>query len=132
MSAFCNTYQQSKYEAEQVVLASGLPAAVFRLSSILGDSRTGEIRRFTYVHQLIRLLPRNVLPVAPCDPEAPLDLIPTEWARVLGYFLPHLGLYQAFERNADLGAPPPVREYYRKVVRYCLGARASLSNAARR
>ena len=206
-AAFCNTYQQSKYEAEQEVLGSGLPAAVFRLSSIAGDSCTGEVRRLTYVHQLIRLLPRNVLPVAPCDPAAPIDLIPSDWAadalvslfdhsflpgrvchvvagpeaslsaremldltlaqldgavrvpdlvslaeyqeyversrqsgdrllnellRVLGYFLPHLGLRQIFERHPGLPPPPDIGSYYPKVVRYCLAASASLSSAARR
>ncbi|MBI3697173.1 MAG: SDR family oxidoreductase [Acidobacteria bacterium] len=79
---FSNTYQQSKYEAEQLVIAamSELPAAILRLSSIIGDSQSGRVRQFNYVHQLLRLLPRNVLPVAPCEPDAPVDLIPTDWA----------------------------------------------------
>ena len=81
-SGFCNTYQQAKYEAEQLVFEamSQLPAAVYRLSSIMGDSRTGRVRQFNYVHRLIRLLPRNVLPVAPVQPEAQVDLICTDWA----------------------------------------------------
>jgi len=44
-SGFCNTYQQSKYDAEQLVLRAmnELPVAIFRLSSIIGDShRHGE------------------------------------------------------------------------------------------
>ena len=110
-AVFCNTYQQSKYEAEELVLAAagGLPAAIVRLSSLAGDSRTGAIRRFTYVHQLIRLLPRNVLPVAPCDSDAPLDLIPTDWAAgALVWLLDH-----AFE---------PGRVYH-----LCAGPEASLT-----
>jgi nucleoside-diphosphate-sugar epimerase len=81
-NGFLNTYQRSKYEAEDVVLeaaAAGLPAAIIRLSSIVGDSRTGHVRQFNYVHRLLRLLPRNVLPVVPGDPAAPVDLIPTDW-----------------------------------------------------
>jgi nucleoside-diphosphate-sugar epimerase len=79
---FLNTYQQSKYEAEELVIqAMGeLPVAVFRLSSVIGDSATGQVRQFNHVHQLLRVLPRNVLAVAPCDPAAPIDLIPTDWA----------------------------------------------------
>ena len=81
-SGFCNTYQQSKYEAEQLVLRAmnELPAAIFRLSSIIGDSQTGMVRQFNYVHQLMKLFPRNVLPVAPGLPNAPVDLIATDWA----------------------------------------------------
>ncbi len=211
-NGFSNTYQQSKYEAEELVVKSmrEIPAAIFRLSSVIGDSTTGRVRQFNYVHQLLKLFPRNVLPVAPGDPNALIDLIPTDWAipalaylfewgfvpgkvyhlcagsersltlremidltvsifeghpigrtwapirvpelvslsqyqafvetcrregdkllnellRTLGYFLPHLGIFQAFEnRNAmDALAPsglqlPATREYYGKVVQYCL------------
>ncbi len=79
---FSNTYQQSKYEAELLVFESmtRVPAAIFRLSSIIGDSRTGRVEQFNYVHQVLRLLPRNVLPCAPVNPAAPIDLIATDWA----------------------------------------------------
>ncbi len=79
---FFNTYQQSKYEAEDLVnrAAGELPVMVIRLSSLAGDSASGLVRRFNYVHQLLRLLPRNVLPVAPGDLDAPMDLIPTDYA----------------------------------------------------
>lgn len=81
-NGFCNTYQQAKYEAEQLVFAamSELPASIYRLSSVMGDSRTGRVRQLNYVHQLIRLLPRNVLPVVPVHPEARVDLICADWA----------------------------------------------------
>lgn len=213
-NGFCNTYQQSKYEAEELVSQAmmDVPSVIFRLSSIIGHSSTGAVRQFNYVHQLLRLFPRNVLPLVPGRPDAPIDLIATDWAmaalaylfesafvagriyhicagpqhsmalgemidltvsvfedhpigrrwlpirvpelvdlwryeefveerrregdkllndllRVLGYFLPHLGIYQAFDnRNAaEALAPsglrfPPIRDYYGKVVRYCLEA----------
>jgi nucleoside-diphosphate-sugar epimerase len=81
-AGFYNTYQQSKYEAEELVVAamSELPAVIVRLSSLIGDSRTGQVRQFNYVHQLMRLFPQNVLPIAPGLPSAPIDLIPTDWA----------------------------------------------------
>jgi nucleoside-diphosphate-sugar epimerase len=79
---FCNAYQQSKYEAEELVshAMDEIPAAVFRLSSIIGDSVTGEVRQLNYVHRLIKLFPQNVLPVAPGRPDAPIDLIASDWA----------------------------------------------------
>lgn len=82
LNGFLNSYQQSKYEAEELVTQhmTDLPAAIFRLSSIIGNSRSGRVRQFNYVHQLLKLFPRNVLPVAPGEPHAPVDLIPTDWA----------------------------------------------------
>lgn len=81
-SGFSNTYQQSKYEAEELVsrAMTELPAAIYRLSSIIGDSRTGVVQQFNYVHQVMRLFPQNVLPIAPGHPDAPVDLIATDWA----------------------------------------------------
>lgn len=81
-NGFCNAYQQSKYEAEELVWqAMGqIPAAIFRLSSLLGDSLTGRVQQFNHVHRLIRLVPQNVLPVAPGLPHAPIDLIASDWA----------------------------------------------------
>jgi long-chain acyl-CoA synthetase len=79
---FCNTYQQSKHEAEALVVGAmgDLPAAIYRLSSIIGDARTGRVRQFNHVHQLVRLFPRSVVPIMPADPDAPVDLIPEDWA----------------------------------------------------
>lgn len=79
--AFSNSYQQSKFEAEQVVLsyAQQIPVAIFRLSSIIGDSQTGHVGQFNYVHHLLRLFPRNALPMIPGKPDAPMDLVPNDW-----------------------------------------------------
>jgi nucleoside-diphosphate-sugar epimerase len=81
-SGFSNTYQQSKYEAEALVVKAmrEIPVAIFRLSTVIGDSTTGQVRQFNYFHQLLRVFPRNALPVAPGDPNALVDLIPTDWA----------------------------------------------------
>lgn len=79
--AFTNSYQQSKFEAERIVLqyANQMPVAIFRLSSIIGDSQTGSVKQFNFVHHLLRLFPRNVLPIIPGNPNAPMDLIPSDW-----------------------------------------------------
>lgn len=79
---FSNSYQQSKWEAEELIFESmrDIPAAIYRLSSIFGDSNTGVVQRFNYTHQLLRFLPWNVLPVVPGIADAPVDLIATDWA----------------------------------------------------
>jgi len=80
--AFSNTYQQSKWEAEELVFdrMRDLPAAIYRLSSIICDSRTGVVRQFNYTHRLLQLFRSNVLPVAPGMAGAPVDFIATDWA----------------------------------------------------
>jgi thioester reductase-like protein len=79
---FCNAYQQSKYEAEELVsrAMNVIPAAIFRLSSVIGDSDSGRVHQFNHVHRLIRLFPQNVLPMVPGQPDAPIDLIASDWA----------------------------------------------------
>jgi nucleoside-diphosphate-sugar epimerase len=79
---FCNAYQQSKYEAEELVArAMGeVPVSIFRLSTIIGDSATGEVHQLNYFHQLIKLFPRSLMPVIPGRADAPIDLIAEDWA----------------------------------------------------
>jgi len=80
-AGFLNSYQQSKHEAEQLVFQAmrDVPAAIFRLSSIISDS-TGAVRQFNYFHQLVRLIPRNPFPIIPGEPTAAVDLIASDWA----------------------------------------------------
>jgi nucleoside-diphosphate-sugar epimerase len=82
LNGFVNTYQQSKFEAEQLVLQamSEVPTVVYRLSTIIGESLTGRVRQYNYFHQLLRLFARNVLPLVPGDLSWQIDLIPTEWS----------------------------------------------------
>jgi len=79
--AFTNSYQESKFEAEEVVrhYAEQIPVAIFRLSSVIGNSQTGHVGQFNYVHHLLRLFPRNALPMIPGKPDAPMDLVPSDW-----------------------------------------------------
>jgi long-chain acyl-CoA synthetase len=82
---FVNTYQQSKYEAEQLILQSlhRIPVAIFRLSTLIGDSATGRVEQFNYLHHFLKLFPHlHVMPMFPADRSARLDLVPTDWATV--------------------------------------------------
>jgi nucleoside-diphosphate-sugar epimerase len=79
-ASYPNTYEQSKAEAEQLVLAAAgdVPVQMVRLSSIAG-STTGIVTQFNHVHQLIKLFPRRIVPVAPGHPDIPVDLIADDW-----------------------------------------------------
>jgi nucleoside-diphosphate-sugar epimerase len=73
-------YEQSKFEAEQLVLEqSDVPCVIARLSTLVGNSRTGHITQFNYFHQLLRLIPRNPFPVIPGTPSAPVDVVADDW-----------------------------------------------------
>ena len=79
--SYPNTYEQSKAEAETLVLAAAkdLPVQIVRLSSIAGNARTGVVTQFNHVHQLLKLFPRRILPVAPGHADIPVDLIAEDW-----------------------------------------------------
>lgn len=110
-AGFFSTYEQSKYEAEHVIAAEGgsLPISIVRLSSVIGHSVTGRVDQFNYFHQLIRLVPDNPLPIIPGDPEAPVDLIPTDWTAA--------ALHSLHEHSFTSGS----------VRHLCAGARDSMS-----
>ena len=81
-NSYPNTYEQSKAEAETLVLhaAKDLPVQIVRLSSIAGNARTGVVTQFNHVHQLLKLFPRRIFPVAPGHAGIPVDLIAEDWA----------------------------------------------------
>lgn len=51
---FNNRYEQDKFNAEQVLLKSGLPHSIFRPGILTGNSRTGEIINFSGYYQIVR------------------------------------------------------------------------------
>lgn len=81
-SRFCSACEHSRYEAELLVSshAWSIPIAIARLSTVIGDSRTGRVRCQGYAHQLLKLYPRMQVPRIPFDPEVPVDLIASDWA----------------------------------------------------
>ena len=79
---FVNAYEQSKHEAERVVREAmpRLPIVVCRLSTAIGDSRTGDPGRPAAIHHALRFLYHGLLPMMPGTPESPVDLIATDYA----------------------------------------------------
>jgi len=86
---FFNSYQQTKFEAEQVTLAAmaTVPAAIYRLSTMIYDGSAGRVCQFNYFHQLLRLAATNPLRAIPALPEAKIDLIDSDWAGRIFDFL---------------------------------------------
>jgi len=78
---FVNPYQQTKFEAESVVLeAMGhIPASIYRIPVLLADSDDGVVSQFGYFHHLLRMVPDSILPVIPGDPDVLTDMVPADW-----------------------------------------------------
>jgi thioester reductase-like protein len=80
-AGFWSTYEQSKCEAEGAVWAakSGLPVSVFRLSMVVGDSRTGHTGAFNVMYWPLKMLSRGIFWLAPADPQGVVDIVPIDY-----------------------------------------------------
>lgn len=77
---FVNGYEETKWRAEQLVASSGLPARIVRLSTCLGDHRSGYVHRFGAIHHCLHWLSRGLIPMLPAAPGARVDMISTDVA----------------------------------------------------
>ncbi|MGH7215016.1 MAG: SDR family oxidoreductase, partial [Tepidisphaeraceae bacterium] len=77
---FVNGYERTKWEAERLALASGLPVRVVRLSVVTGSERDGFVHRPGALHHVLRWFGRGLVPVIPAGPGASVDLISSETA----------------------------------------------------
>lgn len=73
-----NTYEQTKLEAEALVEASGLPAAILRPSIVVGDRRTGWTPAFNVIYWPLQAFARGVLPSVAADPLGRVDVVPVD------------------------------------------------------
>ena len=78
--AFVNAYEESKWEAEELVFESDLPAEIVRLSIVAGSELDGAVLRPGAIHHTLYWLWKGLIPMMPGSPEAQVDLISTEHA----------------------------------------------------
>ncbi len=78
---FSNTYEQTKFEAEQYVrtLMPTLPITILRPSVVVGDSRTGRTLAFNVLYSPLRFIYRGSIRALTCDPATPLDVVPLDY-----------------------------------------------------
>ncbi len=86
---FVNEYERSKYLMEQVVKErmQSLPIAMYRISTAIGDAKTGEILRHNAVHQAIRLLYGGLAPMIPAHELTRMNFISDDHAADSLYYL---------------------------------------------
>jgi nucleoside-diphosphate-sugar epimerase len=81
-AGFVNAYEASKYRMEQFlrICMDRLPIAVYRLSTILGDARTGRVEGFNALHRALRLYHNGLVPMVPGERSSLVDLISSDYA----------------------------------------------------
>jgi thioester reductase-like protein len=80
-AGFWSSYEQSKCEAERAVWAARqtIPVSVFRLSMVVGDSRTGHTSAFNVMYWPLKMLSRGIFWIAPGDPNGVVDIVPVDY-----------------------------------------------------
>lgn len=78
---YWSTYEQSKAEAEAMVRAKrdSLPVSIFRLSMVVGDSRSGHTSAFNVMYWPMKMLSRGVFWIVPADPTGIVDVVPVDY-----------------------------------------------------
>jgi thioester reductase-like protein len=78
---FRNSYEQSKYEAEQLVheRGSSLPYTVLRPSIVVGDRRSGWTAAFNVLYWPLRAFARGLFTSVPAIPSAPVDVVSIDY-----------------------------------------------------
>jgi long-chain acyl-CoA synthetase len=77
--AFRNTYEETKLEAEALVEASGLHAAILRPSIVVGEAGTGWTPAFNVMYWPLRAFSRGLLDEVPAMREGRVDVVPVDW-----------------------------------------------------
>ncbi len=121
---FLNTYEETKYDAEQRVLEymrNGLPATIFRPSTIAGDSVTGEIMRTNVIFKFIKLFETENLKYLPCDEGASLNMIPID------YFIKVL--FELWDLEKSIGRILNISSYKNMDIQSCVTFKCNFMNA---
>ena len=85
---FHNSYEQSKFEAEQLVRShDGLPYTILRPSIVVGDSTNGWTAAFNVLYWPLRAFARGLFTAVPAIPSAPVDVVSIDYVADAAYEL---------------------------------------------
>jgi len=78
---FHNTYEQTKFEAEQLVRkhAGELAPSIFRLAMVVGNSKSGYTSTFNVMYWPLKMMARGRIVAAPGDRGSILDMVPLDF-----------------------------------------------------
>lgn len=78
--AFHNSYERSKFEAEQLVRSHDeLPTTILRPSIVVGDRRSGWTAAFNTLYWPLRAFARGLFTAVPAIPSAPVDVVSVDY-----------------------------------------------------
>ena len=94
---FHNSYEQSKFEAEQLVRSqAGLPFTILRPSIVVGDRRNGWTAAFNVLYWPLRAFARGLFEAVPAIPSAPVDVVSIDYVAD--------AIYELCESGGGIGA----------------------------
>jgi long-chain acyl-CoA synthetase len=77
---FHNSYEQSKFEAEQLVRSwHEIPFTIMRPSIVVGDRNSGWTAAFNVLYWPLRALARGIFPAVPATPSSPVDVVSIDY-----------------------------------------------------
>ncbi len=76
---FRNAYEQSKFEAEQLVAGARLPVTVLRPSIIVGERGSGWTTSFNVLYWPLRAFSRGAYLALPARRDAPVDVVSVDY-----------------------------------------------------
>jgi len=120
---FANTYEQTKFEAEQLVreYISELPITIFRPSIIVGDSNTGATTSFNVLYSPLRLIYHGYLKMISGFRNTPMDVVSVDFvADSVSQILlhSHNGIGKTFHLTAGKGNTMTAGEIIDEAVEY--------------
>jgi long-chain acyl-CoA synthetase len=78
-AGWVNAYEQSKYEAEELVRESGFDWVILRPSTIVCDGPTGEVSQHNAVHRALRTYYRGLAAMMPGVDGSTVDVVTTDY-----------------------------------------------------
>ncbi len=85
---FHNSYEQSKFEAEQLVRShEGLPYTILRPSIVVGDRNNGWTSAFNVLYWPLRAFARGLFTAVPAIASAPVDVVSIDYVADAAYEL---------------------------------------------
>jgi nucleoside-diphosphate-sugar epimerase len=93
---FANYYEWSKHASERLVLESGLPATIARVSTLVADEDTGHVTQYNAVHNTFRLFFYGMLSLMPGHADVPVPVATGEFtaAAMMAVLAAEPGFYQ--------------------------------------
>jgi thioester reductase-like protein len=85
---FHNSYEQSKFEAEELIRSHGsLPYTILRPSIVVGDRNNGWTSAFNVLYWPLRAFARGLFTAVPAIPSAPVDVVSIDYVADAAYEL---------------------------------------------